>query len=807
MSAAHQKLESLFTHIAKWVYAHWFITIAVILASTVFLAAQLPELTMDTREESFFRQTDPMLIAYNEFRDQFGQDDMFIIGMRPEKGLTREFLAIMNRMHRELEDEAPYLDEVNSLVNGRVVRAEGDTLIVEDLMPEPPETEEERRRILNLIDRYPLYDNLLIAPDRSMAMIIVKAQAIVKAAEGDVFDGFDSAVAPIEKPPGNYLSNEQNVEIDNVIRGIVDRYRGQGVDFYYAGTPVFVAEIQRGIQKDLGLMIPLSFLLIIFFLAVLFRRVSGVFFPLIVVVFSLLSSFGIMALWGIPITNAIQILPTFLIVVGIADSVHILTLFYQNHQSCGDKRAAIIQAVGRTGLPVLMTSLTTACGLFSFVWADVAVVAQLGYIAPVGVMLAFVYTIFLLPALIAVFPMKQPIKKTAGKPSVMDRFFDGLTRLTTQRPVTIILIWSAAAIIAGAGAMNVKFSHNAMKWLPPSSEARIGTDVMDATNGGTVVLEVVIDSGRRNGFHDPDLLARLAQAGEDIPHISAHGIRAGKVSSIADALKETNRALNEDRDEAYKVPDDRELIAQELILFESSGSDDLEELADSTYQIARLSLLAPFTDSILYKDYVDLVKEYLVRQFPQEAVALTGHMALFIGITKLFITSMAKSYVFALLVITLLMIIMIGRFGLGLLSMIANVVPIVMIFGVMGYLEIPLDMFSIMLGGIVLGLVVDDTIHFLHHFRRGLDASHKVEEAVRGTLHTAGRAITITSIVLCGGFFIYMTAYLSCNVYFGLLTGCAVLFALAADLLLAPALLTVMYGRPASIKADEPLEA
>ncbi len=170
-------------------------------------------------------------------------------------------------------------------------------------------------------------------------------------------------------------------------------------------------------------------------------------------------------------------------------------------------------------------------------------------------------------------------------------------------------------------------------------------------------------------------------------------------------------------------------------------------------------------------------------------------MALFVQITKNFITSMAKSYLFALLAITLLMVIMIGRVRIGIMSMVANVVPVICIFGVMGVCDIPLDMATILVGSIVLGLVVDDTIHFLHHFRRAYEETSSVEAAVRETLHTTGRALVITSLVLCGGFFIYTTSYLLINIRFGLLTGCAVLFALAADFFLVPALLSLIYGK------------
>jgi len=802
MSTVHHRLESLFAALALWVYAHRLLTVGIMLILTLALASQLPRLTIDTREESFFHETDPTLIAYNRFRDQFGQDDMFFIAMQPEKGLTPAFFETMDRLHTELEDQVPYLDEVTSLINGRVVRAEEDTLIVEDLIPRPPQTTAEHRRILGLIDHYPLYERLLVSPDRSLAMILVKARAVMPAADDDLMGGFAQESSTGVQPAGRYLSNAQNVKIDAVIRGIVDKYRGQGIDFFFAGNPVFVSELQRGLEKDMGLMIPLSFLVIIVFLAVLFRRISGVVYPLITVLLSLVASLGIMAIWRIPISNAIMILPTFLIVVGVGDSVHILTIFYRNLQVSGDKREAIVRAVAYAGLPILMTSLTTACGLLSFIWADVAIIAHLGYVAPIGVMLAFFYTLFLLPALIAIFPVKTHRRVSGGTRPIADRLFDAIARITTGRPLWVAMVWAAVVGLAGMASLGVRFSHNAMNWLPKDSTVRVGTRLMDGRNGGTVMLEVIVDSGRENGLHDPDLLARMAEAGDRIPTVAVQNIRAGKVMSLADVLKETNRALNQGHDAAYTVPDNRRLIAQELILFESSGSDDLEDLVDATYRTGRLSIMAPFTDSVLYKDYVEKIKAYLKQQFPHETISLTGHMALFIGITKLFITSMAKSYLFALLVITALMVVMIGRLRIGLMSMIANVVPIILIFGIMGIMNIPVDLMTILIGSIVLGLVVDDTIHFLHHFRRAYEINGCVETAVRETLYHTGRALVITSLVLFGGFIIYTTAYLSCYAYFGVLVGCAILFALAADLLLVPALLAMIYGRQHALRAD-----
>ncbi|NVM21227.1 MAG: RND family transporter [Desulfobacterales bacterium] len=798
MTTIHKKFEIWFAELTALVYRRKYVALVCMLLMTFALASQTAQLKIDTRDESFFHDDDPTLIAYNNFRDTFGQDDMFIIAMKPQDGLTRKFFATLYQIHNELENSVPYLDDITSLVNGRIIRAEGDTLIVEDLMKKPPETDAELNRVLNLIDRYPLYENLLVSRDRSITSILIKAQAVKEVPEDEILAGFEKDVSQTIDSRHTYLSNEESVEINEAVRKVAAKYQDRGIDFHFAGTPAFVAEIQRGIEKDLSIIIPLSFLVIIIFLLVLFRRISGVIYPLITVFFSLMSSLGIMAMSGIPITNVIQILPTFLIVVGIGDSVHILTIFYRNHREINDKRQAIIQAVGYAGLPVLMTSVTTACGLLSFALADVANVAQLGYVAPAGVMLAFFYTVVLLPALIAIFPVKQAKPVPKGKLPMTDRLFGAISRVTTRRPVLVAVISAIIVVGAGYSALSVRFSHNALTWFPENTPIRVSTELLDNINGGTVMLEVTVDSGTGNGLHNPDLLRRLDEAAAFVPGLKANDIQAAKAWSIADVLKEINRALHEDRDEAYTVPNKREMIAQELILFESSGSDDMEDVADSTYQIGRLSILAPFTDSVLYKDYIDKVKDYLDKQFPNETTTLTGHIALFMQITKNFITSMAKSYVFALLVITLLMVLMIGRVRIGLMSMVANVVPIICIFGVMGGCDIPLDMSTILIGSIVLGLVVDDTIHFLHHFRRAYKETSSVEAAVRETLFSTGRALVITSLVLCGGFFIYMTSYLAYNIRFGLLTGCAVLFALAADFFLVPALLSLAYGKRTS---------
>jgi len=795
MTRVHKKFENGFAWLAAKVYDHKSLALILMLLMTVAFAIHLPELTIDTRDESFFHPDDPALITYNNFRDTFGQDDQFIIAMQPRRGITLEFMHTLHAMHQELEGSVPYIDDITSLVNGRVVTAQKDTLNVGDLMPSPPVTDQELRDLLQQIDRYPLYDRLLVSDNRDLACIVIKAQATKEVSAEEALAGFDDIAGPANKPAHRYLSNAESVEISTAIRKVLARYQSPDIGIYFAGTPAVVAELQKSIEKDITRMVPLSYLLIIVFLTVLFRRISGVIYPLVIVFFSFAATFGVMAMVSLPLTNVNQILPTFLVVVGIGDSVHILTIFYRLYRQTDDKRHAIIQAMGYAGLPVLMTSVTTACGLLSFAWADVATVAQLGYIAPVGVMLALLYTVILLPALIGIFPVRGGKSAMVNGLPMADRIFDWVARVTTGRPLMVVAISGLLVAITLVGALSVRFSHNAVTWFPKDSPIRMSTELLDRVNGGTVTLEILVDSGHEDGLYNPDLQHRLEQAAHYLPTLNVNDIQAGKAWSIADLVKEINRALHEDQATAYKVPESRSLIAQEIMLFAASGSDDLDDMTDSMYRTARLSVLIPFKDAVLYKDYVDRIQKYLRKQFPQETVTVTGHNALFIRIIKNLITSLAKSYIFALLIITLLMVLMVGRVRIGLLSMTANVAPIVGVLGLMGFSNIPVDMGTILIGSVILGLVVDDTIHFLHHFRRAFEETGSVETAVRETLHNTGRALVITSLVLCGGFFIYTSAYLAVNARFGLLAGFAVIFALAADFFMVPALLTLAYGK------------
>ncbi|OGW29626.1 MAG: hypothetical protein A2X56_09485 [Nitrospirae bacterium GWC2_57_13] len=796
MTNIRQRIEYLFEQLGRLVYRNRVKSLLLMAVFTVIPAAFLPKLSIDTTNESFFRKDDRALVEYNAFKDQFGKDELFVIAVQGPDVFDPGFLAQLKSLHDELKTRVPYLDDITSLINARDTRGKGDTLIVEDLLEHWPRTGRELRALRERALSNPLYRDLLVSEDATFTTIILKAQTYLAAGDVDVFAGFDerAPTAPAERSR-LYLSNQQNREMVDAIRDVLKHYDGPGFRVYLAGTPVIVADLEAGINKTLQTMIPLSLLAVFVFLFVMFRRLSGVIYPLLTMILSLLASFGIMAAAGLPMTHITQILPTFLLVVGVGDSVHILAIFYFRYDGGADKEDAIAYALGHSALAVLMTSLTTAAGLLSFIAADVAPIVDMGLIAPVGVMIALLYTVVLLPALLALFPIRRAALRRAGTASAMERLLAGIAKFSCDNPLKIIWIAAVITLLSIAGMTSLRFSHNGLKWLPDDYPIRKATEVIDEHLKGAVALEVMIDTGRENGLHDPDVLNRLEHSVDFASGLSVGELQIGKAWTITAILKEIHQALNENRPEFYAIPQDRKLVAQEFLLFEGSGSDDLEDVVDTTFRTVRFTIKSPFHDAMVYKVLLDIVHDHFVQVIPEATVTTTGVMALFTGMIHNVITTMAKSYLIALSVITVLMIVLIGRVRIGLLSMVPNLIPIMAVMGMMGWLGISLDMSTILVGSIAIGLVVDDTIHFMHNFRRYMEQTGDVRQAVMNTMLTTGRAMLITSVVLASGFFITTAAEMKNTINFGLLTGSSVVLALIADYFLTPALMIVVYGQ------------
>jgi predicted RND superfamily exporter protein len=790
------RIEAIFEAWGRYAFRHAKPIVVIMLLVTALLAAWIPQLETDNSTDSFLHPDDPIRVAYDEFRREFGRDERISIAIEAPDLFAAESLAKLRALHDDLDREVPHIEDLVSLVNARNTRGEGDELVVEDLMEEWPETSESRAALRERVLSNPLYRNTLISRDASITTVSIEFVAFSGGgADGDDLGGFeaDSAAESDGSQDGDELLSEEEISrAVRVVRAIVARHDAADFRLRMAGAPVMSERLNTRMQSDMLRFTGWSIAAIAFFLFVLFRRVAAVVLPLAVVILSMLGTLGVMSLTGGVLSVATQILPSFLIAVGVCDAVHILAIFYQRVAAGDGRERAISFTLGHSGLAVVMTSVTTAAGLGSFVVAELKPVADLGIYAPFGVMLALVYTLILLPAFLAMIPMRPRLARAGAGPDLLARALRGLGDFAAARPWSVVVCALAVLAVSAMGAVFLQFSHDPMEWFPPDDRFRDATLYMNDRLDGVNVVEVLVRTGEENGVQEPELLERLEQVHREAARIHRGPWHIGKTVSVVDVLKEIHQALNENRSAFYALPQQRELVAQELLLFENSGTDDLEDFVDPLFSVARVTLRVPWMDAMRYPALLDDLGERVESILGDGVeVEITGLVPVLSRTFRAMIGSMVRSYALAILVIAPLMVLLIGNVFRGALSMIPNLTPVIMMLGFMGWTGVPVDGLSMMVGAIVIGLAVDDTIHFMHNFRRYYERSGDARAAIRETLDTTGRALLVTTLVLAAGFFVFTGAYLSNVVNFGLLAGGAIVIAFFANVVLSSSLMVL----------------
>jgi len=769
---------------------------------TAAAVSQLPKLRADNSIESFLHPGDPVLERYDAFRDRFDRDDRIVIALDPGSVYDVAFLERLRALHRDLEAEVPWLAEVTSLVNARFTWGRGDELVVEDLLEEWPRNAADLERLRARVESTPLYRNLLVSDDGGFTTLILEPNTFTSFGDqGPELGGFDD-----EEPGGAageraYLSDAEGIELVHALREVIERHRSEDVPIHAVGGPLMNVTLNEGLARDVGLFLGLAIAATAATLALLFRRISGVVLPLVVILASMLTTLGLMGALDIPFSLTLQILPGFVMAVGICDAVHLLVITFRRLAAGDSRPEAVAGALRHSGLAILMTSLTTAGSLLSFLFAELRPVYHLGIVAPLGVMLAFVYSVTLLPALLALLPIKARSRaevRAGGRLS--DRVLVRLGDFATSRPGPVFAATAALLIVAGLGIAQLRLGHDALRWFPEDDPLRVASDTIDARLEGVSTLEFVIETGRDFGLHEPELLGRIDAAVEGARSHRYDGIGVANAISIVDIVKETHRALNENRQTHYAIPQERRLVAQEMLLFEQSGSDDLSEVTDGRFREARVTLRVPWVDAMVYPGFIESLESIFRRELGEQVrFYVTGTAELFSTSFRNLILSLRRSYAIALAVIVPLMVLLIGSVKRGLVAMIPNLIPVLVTLGLMGWVGIPLDASTLLVGAIIIGLAVDDTIHFMHKFNRYLEDLGDPRAAVRETLLTTGSALLFTTLSLGVGFGVLLFAYMANAREFGLLALFALATAFAADVLLGPALmLLVTRGRRAN---------
>lgn len=788
-------LATFFVRLGKILITWPKVTLVILSVGFLFMVLQLPRLYMDTSAEGFLLPGSTPIVNYDKFRREFGRDEFFIVIITGVDVFSLDFLETLRDFHQALEIDVSQLQSVESLVNVRSIYGENDDLVAEDLLETFPETEADLQVIKERIRGKDIYYDRLINRAEDTVAILVKQLPYILVKNEDGTETYHN------------MSDTEISKGSSEIQAVADKFneRFKGGKVYIGGTPAMGSYLSKVIQHDFAAFTTAALLMVAFVLVLLFKRASGVFIPMTVMTIGIVSCMAAMPILGYPMQITTSMLPTFLLTVCVGDAVHLLSIFYRQYDHGASKEDALLYALDHTGTAVLFTSLTTTAGVLSFFISDIQPVASLGLFAAMGSMVAFLLTIITIPVMITLMPIKRKVviknfdeMKESGLFYIFTKF---CIHLSTTHPRKIVIFTVIFSVVAFMQIPNLRFSQDSLAWLPDDNSVKQAVFKVEEKITGSTPIEIVIDTGVKQGALDPLFLHKIDGWLTSLKGNELAGVKVISINSLIELIKETNQAFNGNKSENYKIPDDQKLIAQELLLIEMDEADDLYAFTDRDFSKLRITLILPWNDAVVYRKFQEsLAESYHQALGDNYKMHLTGVTPIFSVLLTEMIQSAAESYLIAAIVITFMMITLMRSFINGLLSMIPNILPIMTTVAFMSVVDIPMDVFTVLIGSIALGLCVDDTVHFMHGFKTHYARHGDAVQAIEDTLMSTGKALITTSIVLFCGFLTFMLSDLTSMRNFSMLMALCIVLALLSDFIIAPALMLLRYGRKDKIK-------
>lgn len=768
--------DAAITAYARWVVQWRWPVIAFSLMVAIGTASGAQFLGFATDYRVFFSDDNPQLQAYEELQKVYVRDDNISFVIKPAEGDV--FTPGMLTAIRGLTDAAwqiPFTTRVDSLSNFQNSYAEGDDLTVEDLVRDDLVLDAAAiAHIRRIALTEPLLIDRLISPDGTTASVVATVTLPLKSP-----DESPIAMAHARELAAQFIADNPGARV--AITGMAP-----------LNTAFFEASMQ-----DMSTLIPIMYGVLLVVMALLLRSVAGTFTTLLVIGFSAASAMGLAGWAGVKLTPPSSIAPTVILTLAIADSIHLLLTMLKEMRHGVSKYDAIVESVRINFQPVFLTSLTTMIGFLSLNFSDTPPFHDLGNITAAGVGAAWFYSILLLPALVAVLPFRVRVQADVTKSTGMDRLAAFV--IARQRPLLI----GMSALVVGLGLLvpRLELNDQFVEYFDHSIQFRVDTDFARENLSGIYQANWSLSAGETGGISNPDFLRRTEAFSEWLQEQPG----VVHISTLTDIFRRLNRNMHGDDPEWYRLPEDRDLAAQYLLLYEMSlpyGLDLNNQINLDKSATRLIATLDNFTTNDLRA--LDMkAQAWLGANLPTAAAEATGPFVMFAYISKRNVESMLIGTIVAMLLISLTLILALRSPKLGLLSLVPNVIPAIMAFGIWSMLVGQIDLASSIVTATSLGIVVDATVHFLSKYLRARRRDDSPEEAVRYAFSTVGSALWVTTVILVAGFGVLALSAFKLNQDMGLLTAIAIAAALVADFLLLPPLLLAV-DRVKSGAAEQP---
>jgi predicted RND superfamily exporter protein len=693
----------------------------------------------------FFSEENPQLTAFESIQDIYSKSDNVAFILEPKNGdiFTKDNLTAVYWLTTE-SWQVPYSTRVDSISNFQHTIAEEDDLIVEDLVLDPDTlTDADMPRLKAIAINDPLLLNKIVSQTGHVSIVNVTNQL--------------PGINPITEIP----------EVATKIRDIKAQFEEKFPDIkvQLTGMVMMNTTFSETSMSDSATLVPAMFGIVLLIMILLLRSFSGTFATLFVIIFSIAGTMGAAGWMGFYLTGPSVSAPTMIMTLAVADCIHILTTYYFEMRQGKVKKEALQESLRVNFKPILLTSVTTAIGFMSMNFSDSPPFRDLGNMVAIGVMLAFVFSITVFPALLMLLPVKASKVSPQSNYGIMEKFADFVVeKRKILLPLTAVIILSLASFLP-----QNKLDDNFVEYFDTTVPFRAATDFMEENLSGLSTIEVSIDSKESSGINDPQFLKTVGDFSE---WLRAKAV-TDHVSTISDVLKRLNKNMHADDPEFHKLPEERDLSAQYLLLYEMSLPYGLDLNNQLNVDKSSTRVIGTFKNlsSVQQIEIEEEMNQWFAKNAPDYQVSISSPTLMFAHIGQRNINSMLFGTAMALILISLLLAFALRSVRYGVISLLPNFIPASVGFGLWYFIDGQIGLALSVVAGMTLGIVVDDTVHFLTKYKHARDQYGKnAEEAVKYAFSSVGRALWITTLVLVAGFMVLAQSTFTLNSDMGLLT-------------------------------------
>ena len=765
------KINKFFRRIGEAQIKHRKLCLIILFAVTLVCLSGMRNFRSESSNSDWIVNGSEIKKNSDHFKEVFGNDQYVLVLVQADDVFAPDVLNMIDRLGERLESEVPYADKVTSLTTVSIPIGDEEGFEVKSPFNDgiPTDARELAEKKAFIMSRESIVNNL-VSDNAKECWISLKLNPFKNESE-DV-----SAVGHAA---------------EKVIMS--DEFKSDRWTLMPIGSAYTTAEKEDVLTKDFASRIALGFLVMLICLIIFARSVSGVIVPFLATLFGIGTVLGFTGLINVPADSDMMTLPVLLgMALSIGYALHYINAFKMHFRQTGKRKESVIEAVGETGWPILFTVITTAVSLLSFLFANIRPMIWLGAVASTVVIMVYLYVVILIPIFLSFGKDKEPALAETKGATKADLAFESIGKKIVKRSKLVTLLSALVIVLCIPGLLKMEVNMDYLKFMGNKVPfvQRI-EKILETKLGNIYSYDVMIEFDEEDAFKNPENMLALDKLEQELGKLQMTKITNGKprVRSITRMVKEMYHVLNGDDPAFYKIPEEQDMLTQLLFFYEISDSEALFDELSESYNAAYAHVeISDYNANLIVED-ITAAEEAAKKYFPTAHVAVVGTIAENAAMNETVVKSELKSFGASFIMIAILLIIVFASIKTGLIAMIPNIAPVLLIGAVMGYFHMALDELTMMIMPMILGIAVDDTIHFSNHIKAKLETGRSYADAVTESFREIGKTMGTTTFILCAMFLMYCFSPITAMFRIGLLSMIGLGSALIADYTLTPALI------------------